>query len=98
MTSLFIISSRSYVVSHTILLFYDSLQHSNVLNGMRVSWLLALQILSPLGAVKYSDWAKPLFERQFNEKCSRYPFVEKFYRQFDNSSDLERKYVISVFR
>ena len=50
-----------------------------------------------LASSKYSDWARPKFEKQFEDKCSKYPFVEEFYNQFEKVYDKNSKYVIPVF-
>ena len=50
-------------------------------------------------AGKFSDVAKPAFERQFEEKCARYRFVESWYQMFEKSSygESSTKFAISVF-
>lgn len=54
-------------------------------------------MLHLLASARYSDWARPRFELQFEQSCSRYAFVDAFYRQFEKHHDDLSKYAISVF-
>ena len=62
-----------------------------------ISKILVILIFLIRISSKYSDWAKPKFEKQFEDKCSKYPFVKEFHNQFEKVYDQDSKYVIPVF-
>ena len=61
-------------------------------------WPLLIS-LALCGEGKFSDVIRPVFEAQFEEKCSKYQFVEDWYRMFERPhyDEHQTKFAISVF-